>query len=137
MKKEMTISVDVNTVKILNDMKGNKQTIEEYISKMLDMHSTNIVVLAKGYYYDKYLRKMFNKNHVECNTTKIQKEIIELLIKNNGNLVYAETILKDVWGSKKHSIYTLRNMVKQIRDNSCYEIIKSISSKGYRIQLKG
>ena len=57
--------------------------------------------------------------------------IFDIILKSQGTIVDVETIKKSAWKDKNTSIFTLRNMIKQIRDKTYYGLIKSHSSRGY------
>ncbi len=72
--------------------------------------------------------------------TKTQLKILKCMIDNkldNGiEITTSDDIMKAAWeGRKPASIFTMRNMVKQIRDKTEYGILKNHSNKGYSVEV--
>lgn len=65
--------------------------------------------------------------------TKIEKKLVNLLALNPNVLVTYEDISKIVWKGKEFSIYSLRNVVKHIREKTDETFIKNSSNRGYVI----
>ena len=86
-----------------------------------------------GYYYNSTLKKVINPNHEDVNLTNTQLRIIKILVDNRGEILHVDTIIESAWDKNEVSIFTLRNMIKQIRDKTYYGIIKSHSNKGYSL----
>ncbi len=104
-----------------------EDTLKEIISHQIDSR----VNLGKGFYYDKVLKKVFDRKNEDVGLTKTQMAIFDTILQNRGMIVEVETIKKSAWKNKNTSIFTLRNMIKQIRDKTYYGLIKSHSSRGY------
>lgn len=121
-------------IKLNKTLEYKKQTLEEYLTSLVVKDIDGKYLLGKGFYYDIYSDKLFNENQEEISLTNIQKSIILYLIQNNTRIVSAENLYKNCWNTKdKFSIYTVRNMIKQIRDKTYYDIFKSNSNIGYSI----
>ena len=89
------------------------------------------VELEDGLYFDTYRELLFNNKDIVKLTT-MQKDLLKLLITRKNRLVTYETIQKEVWKENtSFSKFTLRNMVKHIRDKSHTNIIKNSSNRGY------
>ena len=56
-----------------------------------------------------------------------------LLASNSNTLVTYEDISRIVWKGKEFSIFSLRNVVKHIREKTDETFIKNSSNKGYVI----
>lgn len=104
-----------------------EETLKEIISQQVDSR----IDLGKGFYYDKVLKKVFDRKNVDVGLTKTQMNIFHTILKSQGTIVDVEVIKKNAWKDKNTSIFTLRNMIKQIRDKTYYGLIKSHSSRGY------
>lgn len=104
-----------------------EDTLKEILSQQIDSR----IDLGKGFYYDKVVKKIFDRKNVDTGLTKTQMSIFHILLKNRNNIVEVEAIKKTAWKDKNTSIFTLRNMIKQIRDKTYYGLIKSHSSRGY------
>lgn len=75
----------------------------------MDLNST--VNLGNGFYFNKYLGKVFDENHKEIHITKTSKNLLLTLIEYDGKVVPVETLMMKVWKRKDVSIYTFRNMI--------------------------
>jgi len=104
-----------------------EETLKEIISQQVDSR----IDLGKGFYYDKVLKKVFDRKNVDVELTKTQMNIFGIILRSQGTIVDVETIKRSAWKDKSTSIFTLRNMIKQIRDKTYYGLIKSHSSRGY------
>lgn len=99
---------------------------------MIDLKSNNIVYLENDFYYDKSSKRLFNSDKQIIKLTNYEEEFFDLLIANLNQFVSINDIFNHIWGEKV-SIFTLRNLVKKIRDKSYYEIIVNKSNIGYKI----
>lgn len=106
-------------------------SIEETLKEILSQQINSRIDLGKGFYYDKIVKKVFDRKNIDVGLTKTQMNIFHTILKNQGTIVEVETIKKNAWRDKNTSIFTLRNMIKQIRDKTYYGLIKSHSSRGY------
>lgn len=89
-----------------------------------------------GVYFDEYRDQFFNKNGVSIDFTKLEKNLLKLLISRKYEITEYGMIKDIVWKDKAMSIYTMRNIVNKIRQKTYYEIIKNHSSRGYTIDFK-
>lgn len=106
-------------------------SVEETVKEILSQQVDSRIDLGKGFYYDKVLKKVFDRKNIDVGLTKTQMNIFDIILKSKGTIVDVETIKKSAWKDKNTSIFTLRNMIKQIRDKTYYGLIKSHSSRGY------
>lgn len=121
--------------KLKQKLSNENLNYEDYVKQLIVNDITKTIYLNKGYYFDLYINKLFKKNYKnEVPLTKIQINIVKLLIANKNEIVYTEELIKRCWSNKKEtSLFTLRNMIKQIRDVTYYDFIKSRSGRGYYI----
>lgn len=88
------------------------------------------VEFEKGFYFDVSRDQLFfDKKMVKL--TKTEKALVKLLIERKNQLVTYETIEKVVWKNKNFSKYSLRNIVKHIREKTNETLIKNASNRGY------
>jgi DNA-binding response OmpR family regulator len=131
----MNIELDDNKLKFFDELsKLNNTTIEESILKFIDDKLNSIIYLENGFYYDKSSKRLFNSDKQIIKLTNYEEEFFDLLIVNLNQFVSLNEIYNHIWGEEV-SIFTLRNIVKKIRDKSYYEIIVNKSSVGYKITL--
>lgn len=114
-----------------------KLTPELYIRELVNKDITSIIELDNGFYYDRYLIKLFDSNDKEVKLTNIQKSIFIVLLENKGNIISIEGIIEKVWNTRDVSIFTFRNMIKKIREKTYYELIVNRSNHGYSINIEG
>lgn len=130
--KELTIDITKDMEKFLKSKsKEYSLSIEETLKEILSQQINSRIDLGKGFYYDKILKKVFDRRNEDIGLTKTQMNIFNTILKNRGAIVDVEIIKKNAWRDKNTSIFTLRNMIKQIRDKSYYGLIRSHSSRGY------
>ncbi len=133
------MSSNILTIDLTKDMekflksksKEYNLSVEETLKEILSQQIDSRIDLGKGFYYDKVVKKVFDKKNIDVGLTKTQMNIFHTVLKNRGNIVEVEVIKKNAWKDKNTSIFTLRNMIKQIRDKTYYGLIKSHSSRGY------
>lgn len=130
------MNIKVNNKKAEERCKKLKLTMEEYIAYLIDKDLNEKVNLGKGFYYNNSSKKVYNKSNNDIKMTATQLRILLLLLENKGKILSAKKITVKAWDKKDISIFTLRNMIKQIRDKTYYEIIKSHSNIGYSINDK-
>lgn len=91
------------------------------------------VLLDKGFLYDKNSKQLKDCSGTNIKLTKLEMEIIHLLVSNIGKIVDYETIESYAWQEKSMSIEALRMRIKKIRQKTYNDIIENISGCGYRI----
>lgn len=92
--------------------------------------------LGKKYYWCSFREAVIKKGKledIEIDLTKKEKLFIKLLIESKKEIVTYDDIQKKVWNSKKASLFTIRNFVKNIRDKTYYDLILNKSGIGYSI----
>jgi len=88
--------------------------------------------LNEGVYYDAYRERFYNAEG-PISFTRLEFDLLKLLLDNKNKIVSYDDIQKYVWKDKKMSIFTMRNVVNKIRKKTYYKIIKNNSNKGYQI----
>ena len=113
--------------------KLNNVTIEEMVLNFIDDKLNSIILLEHGFYYDKIAKRLFTSNNQIVKLSNYEELLFDLLINNLNEFVTIENIFNHIWG-KEVSIFTLRNIIKKIRDKTYYEIIFNKNSYGYKIK---
>lgn len=90
------------------------------------------IEFEKGFYFDVARDELFCDRRV-IKLTKTEKSLIKLLIERKNQLVTYETIERIVWKNKNFSKYSLRNIIKHIREKTNSSFIKNSSNRGYVI----
>ena len=106
-------------------------SIEAYVKQLIENDINNIIKLDYNFYFDKQLDKLFNSKDEEVKLTKIEMNLLKLFLKNKNVVLSSEEIHHCVWKGKNMSVYTLRNMIKNLRHKTYYELIKNHSNLGY------
>ena len=94
------------------------------------------VSLEYGYKYEIQDKQLTGPNNEKITLTKMQRDIMHLLISNVDRIVEYSTIENYVWQDKSMSLEALRMIVKKIRHKTYPDIIENISGCGYRINIK-
>lgn len=131
----MKINIDLNNnkLKFFNELSRlNSTTIEESVLKFIDDRVSCIIQLENGFYYDKSSKRLFDLNNQIVKFTNYEELLFDLLIDNLNQFKSVNEIYNHIWG-KEVSIFTLRNIIKKIRDKSYYGIIVNKSNIGYKI----
>lgn len=134
MSKDITIKLSKEMEEFLTQ-KSNEVNlpIEQTITKIINEHANNKILFEDGFYFDRQKNALFDKHDKIIQFTKLQHGLFNLLLQNEDKIVDFDTIHKEVWKSKNMSIFTMRNIVKRIRDLTYYGIIINHSNKGYSI----
>ena len=106
-----------------------KSTIEELINEQMN----NKIRFDEGFYFDKIKNKLFKADGKIIEFTKLQSGLFSLLLEKDNEIVSFEDIHNEVWKNKRMSIFTMRNVVKRIRDLTYYGIIVNHSNLGYSL----
>jgi DNA-binding winged helix-turn-helix (wHTH) protein len=131
----MKIGIELNNNKLEffnNISKQFNLTIEDAILKFINDNLENIIQFEYGFYYDKISSRLYNSKSEIIKITNYEEKLLEILIENINEFVTIEDIFNCIWG-REVSIFTLRNIVKKIRDKTYPKIIQNKSRLGYRI----
>jgi DNA-binding response OmpR family regulator len=122
--------------KLTAKLKREELTDIEYVSRLIEQDLYSRVELGEGFYYHKYLDKLYDKENKVVALTKTEKEVLITLIKHEEKIVPVDIITKRSWKKDDVSIYTFRNIIKKIRDKTYYKLIANHSNLGYSINLE-
>ena len=135
---EDDISEDLSMYKFSNVYSIFNKNVDEKIlldniELSLNFLSTNKKVqFEKGFYFDVNKEILFQGKKI-IKLTRTERRLVSLLASNVNNLVTYEDIASVVWKGKEFSIYSLRNVVKHIREKTDELFIKNSSNRGYVI----
>lgn len=113
--------------------KLSKKDIDEMLDNNIPFKVSNLFQLEHNFSYCLELQRLY-KDDEEIELTKLENKLLCLLVSNQNKFVDIETIKEVVWKGKDMSIFTMRNIIKKIRDKTYFDIIKSKSNHGYSIQ---
>lgn len=134
MSKAITITISKEMENFLTKKaKKRKLTLDKTIEELLHEQLNNKILFDEGFYYDKQKNALYKKSGAIVEFTKLQTGLFNLLMERKGEIVDFDTIHKEVWKNKSMSIFTMRNIVKRIRDLTYYGIIVNHSNKGYSL----
>lgn len=115
------------------DKNINEAFLFKNIEIALDFLYTNKKLqFENGFYFDMN-RELLFQGKKTIKLTKTEKKLINLLALNPNVLVTYEHISSVVWKGKEFSIYSLRNVIKHIREKTDESFIKNSSNRGYVI----
>ncbi len=135
---EDDISEDLSMYKFSNvysifNKNVDEKVLLDNIELSLNFLSTNKKVqFEKGFYFDINKEILFQDKKI-IKLTRTERRLVSLLASNVNNLVTYEDIASVVWKGKEFSIYSLRNVVKHIREKTDELFIKNSSNRGYVI----
>ena len=121
-----------NVYTILNKDIDQKHLIANIEMALSFLYTNKKVQFENGFYFDVSREVLFQGKKV-IKLTKIEKKLINLLASNPNVLVTYEDISNIVWKGKEFSIYSLRNVVKHIREKTDETFIRNSSNRGYVI----
>lgn len=91
--------------------------------------------LINGYKYNQRSEKLTDKTNKSIKLTKTEKQIITLMAQKHP-LATIEEFANIIWLGKKFTKATLRNKIKNIRDKTCYQLIRNNSNIGYGLNTE-
>ena len=119
---------------VKNILIKNLHLNEIYMYIFLVLKEIRKVDLSYGFYYCfENNELLFNNNIVHL--TNLETKVLDLLIKNKNKVISNNEIMERVWKEKRCTIFSIRNIIKKIRDKSFKKIIRNISNKGYIIDI--
>jgi hypothetical protein len=129
---EILIHKYSNVYTILNKNINEKVLFDNIELALCFLYTNKKVEFENGFYFDMTREMLFQGKKI-IKLTKIEKRLINLLALNPNELVTYEDISSIVWKGKVFSIYSLRNVVKHIREKTNESFIKNFSNRGYII----
>lgn len=134
MSKTITINISKDLEIFLSKKaKSKKITLKDIIEELLHEQIDNRICFEENYYFDKLQNKLVGDDGNPIEFTKLQEKLFHLLLERKDEIVDFETIHNEVWKNKKMSIFTMRNIVKRIRDLTFYGMIVNHSNLGYSL----
>lgn len=115
----------------------NKNIDESFLLNNIEislnfLYTNKKVQFENGFYFDVSREILFQGKKI-IKLTKTERKLINLLALNPNVLVTYEDITSTVWRGKEFSIYSLRNVIKHIREKTDKSFIKNSSNRGYVI----
>lgn len=115
----------------------NKDNDESFLLNNIEislsfLYTNKKVQFENGFYFDISREILFQGKKI-IKLTKTERKLVNLLALNPNALVTYEDISSIVWRGKEFSIYSLRNVIKHIREKTDESFIKNSSNRGYVI----
>jgi len=148
-KKNIDIPVIIITAK--DDINSKeicfKTGADDYVVKPFDPKELilRIEALAKRVYCEECItlgnvtinlkEKTLYSSETEVNLTKIEWELLSLLLKYKGEVVEFEKILANVWGDKPVGTESVRTYIKNLRKILPENSIITYKGRGYKLKI--
>lgn len=132
----MKIELELNREtynKLLKNSASSDMSVDEYIKSILEKELVGTVRLEYDYVYD-LKKRVLMKGDTVIILTDLEKQLIDLLIRNINKFVSSDEIIENLSRSKKMSIFSMRNFIKKIRDKTSKDLITVKSAVGYMIK---
>lgn len=123
----------INTYLIFSNVKNIKEIISSIDLYLYYLANNEKIYFNEAFYFNISKNLLFKNKKIIC-LTKLELKLIQLLIENINSVVPYEKIASSLWENKPFSIFTLRNIVKHIREKTTDKFIQNISNKGYMIK---
>lgn len=104
----------------------------EYIESIIRTNLSDNVYLEYGYVYDKR-KKVLMLNDELIYLNNLEEQLFTFLIENIGNYVSSEEIIANVIKAKPMSLFSMRNIIRHIREKTNRDLILSRNNIGYKI----
>lgn len=115
------------------DLAELKLRMEQVVKSYCFSSSEDSIVLPSGYSYDiKKMKLTFENENITL--AKTEAKILELLIKQRGNIVSYEMFWEEIWGEWIDPT-NIRVQVGSLRKKLKQDFIKNIRGVGYSIDL--
>ncbi|OPX26729.1 MAG: two-component system response regulator [Campylobacteraceae bacterium 4484_166] len=108
------------------------EEVEIRANKLVYKKSKNIIRIDDKYSFDIFKQSLMCDDTV-VDLTKIERDIVFILIKNINNTIPTDIIINYVWQGNIVCDNTLRTHIKKLRDKTTNSLIKNIKNVGYKI----
>ena len=131
------IDLDINDDlknNIEEKLKNKSLLIKDYILELIqkDIEKT---IDFNGYSYSFEFNKLLYEDK-EVKFTTIENDLFRYLLNNANNIMSTEDIHLNVWKDKNMTLFTLRNIIRSIREKTYYKLIKNVSNRGYMMVIE-
>lgn len=121
--------------KLTLNLKREKLSVHQYVEQLIEYDLSSRVDLGNGFYYHRYLDKLYGKDKKEIYLRKLERKVIMTLLEYEGKIVPVDELTLRAWERDDVSIFTFRNIINQIRVKTYYKIITNRSNIGYAINI--
>ena len=88
-----------------------------------------------GYSYSFEFNKLLYEDK-EVKFTTIENDLFRYLLNNSNNIMSTDDIHLNIWKDKKMTLFTLRNIIRSIREKTYHKLIKNVSNRGYMLVIE-
>jgi len=117
----------------------DEDSLEEALKgcfEKIESQNPSVVSLGCGYLYDVFNHVLTHDSKM-LRLTSLQSHLLDILIKNRGNVVSYVQLENEIWYDKGMSKDALRCLVRDIRKTTYKDIIENSSKLGYKVNLHG
>ena len=131
------IDLDINDDlknNIEEKLKNKSLLIKDYILDCIqkDIEKT---IDFNGYSYSFEFNKLLYEDK-EVKFTTIENDLFRYLLNNANNIMSTDDIHFNIWKDKKMTLFTLRNIIRSIREKTYHKLIKNVSNRGYMLVIE-
>ena len=131
------IDLDINDDlknNIEEKLKNKSLLIKDYILELIqkDIEKT---IDFNGYSYSFEFNKLLYEDK-EVKFTTIENDLFRYLLNNANNIMSTDDIHFNIWKDKKMTLFTLRNVIRSIREKTYHKLIKNVSNRGYMLVIE-
>lgn len=114
-------------------LKNKNLLIKDYILELIqkDIEKT---IDFNGYSYSFEFNKLLYEDK-EVKFTTIENDLFRYLLNNSNNIMSTDDIHLNIWKDKKMTLFTLRNIIRSIREKTYHKLIKNVSNRGYMLVI--
>ena len=115
-------------------LKNKNLLIKDYILELIqkDIEKT---IDFNGYSYSFEFNKLLYEDK-EVKFTTIENDLFRYLLNNANNIMSTDDIHLNIWKDKKMTLFTLRNVIRSIREKTYHKLIKNVSNRGYMMVIE-
>ena len=115
-------------------LKNKNLLIKDYILKLIE-NDIEKTIDFNGYSYSFEFNKLLYEDK-EVKFTTIENDLFRYLLNNSNNIMSTDDIHLNIWKDKKMTLFTLRNIIRSIREKTYHKLIKNVSNRGYMLVIE-
>ena len=104
------------------------------IEHLLHSDNSKKINLTEDIFFDMSEEQLY-KNSTLLKLTKIQRDILKVLLQHKNTVVSYGTLMSEVWSDNFIKVNTIASHIKGIRKYISSDILESIRAEGYRINI--
>jgi len=131
MKIEIELTQE-ETIKLKAISHYHLLTKKEYLENLIKKELANNIYLEFGYIYDRKSKTLIKNNEVIL-LNNLENQLFNFLINNLDKYVSNDEIISNVIKSKSMSIFSMRNLIKSIREKTMHDLIIRKNNVGYKL----